>query len=281
MNPENQASRPTADTAPIRRPVTLRSLHRAKQAGTPIVMMTAYDAALAAVADQAGVDVLLVGDSLGMVIQGQRDTLSVTLNDMAYHSAMVRRGAPEALIVADMPFLADRTLPHALDAAAQLMQSGGADMVKIEGGKEKADLIRALVCEGIPVCAHVGLLPQQVRRMGGYVVQGRTERDARRLLDDAQALADAGADMLLVECVPGGLGAELTRQLPVPVIGIGAGIKVDGQVLVMHDLLGLNPHPPRFVRNFLAGRDAIGAAFSAYVSAVRTGDFPNDSETFS
>lgn len=243
-------------------------------------MLTAYDASFARLAVEAGIDVLLVGDSLGMVVQGQRDTLSVTLDEMVYHTQLVRRGAPQALIVADMPFLTDHGIDLTLRHAGRLMQEAGADMVKIEGNANKAPLIRALTDAGIPVCAHIGLLPQRVRQLGGYKVQGRGREDAVRLLHDAEMLADAGAQLMLVECVPSALGASIAQSVDVPVIGIGAGAGVDGQVLVMHDLLGINPHPARFVRDFLRGRGSILQAMQAYGDAVRNRSFPAEHEGF-
>ncbi|KTG17569.1 MULTISPECIES: 3-methyl-2-oxobutanoate hydroxymethyltransferase [unclassified Guyparkeria] len=260
--------------------MTLARLHQAKADGQPIAMLTAYEAGLARTAAAAGVDAFLVGDSLGMVVQGQRDTLAVTVDEVAYHSAMVRRGAGDVPVVADMPFLSDATVERALDAAGVLMGEGGADMVKLEGGAEKAEIVRALTESGVPVCGHVGLLPQRVRKLGGYRVQGRGEEDARRILDDAQALVEAGIDLLVVECVPRALGRQLAEAVPVPVIGIGAGADTDGQVLVMHDMLGLTERAPRFVRNFMDGADSIRGAFAAYVEAVHSRRFPTEEESF-
>ncbi|ANJ66732.1 3-methyl-2-oxobutanoate hydroxymethyltransferase [Halothiobacillus diazotrophicus] len=268
----------TADDVIV--PRTIPALWQAKRRKQPITMLTAYDASFARAADEAGIDVLLVGDSLGMVVQGQRDTLSVTLDDMVYHTQLVRRGAPGRLIMADMPFLSDSTVAQALASAGRLLQEGGADLVKIEGGEAKAPIIRALTDAGIPVCAHVGLLPQHVRQLGGYRVQGRDAEDAARILHDAEVLVEAGAVMVLVECVPGPLGTRLATALETPVIGIGAGNGVDGQVLVLHDLLGLNDHPPRFVRDFLRGRGSIGQALTAYVAAVRDRSFPAEHEGY-
>ncbi|HQT42817.1 MAG TPA: 3-methyl-2-oxobutanoate hydroxymethyltransferase [Halothiobacillus sp.] len=262
---------------PVSRPKTIPDLWQAQQ---PIVMLTAYDASFARMADAAGVDVLLVGDSLGMVVQGQRDTLAVTLDDMVYHTQLVRRGAPQALIVADMPFLTDNTIESTLHHAGRLIQEAGADMVKIEGGAVKAPIIRALTDAGIPVCVHLGLLPQRVRQLGGYRVQGRGAEDASRIIHDAELLADAGAALMVVECVPNGLGTRIAQSVAVPVIGIGAGAGVDGQVLVMHDLLGMNPHPARFVRDFLRGRGSILQAMQAYGEAVRNRSFPAEHEGF-
>ncbi|WP_407275105.1 3-methyl-2-oxobutanoate hydroxymethyltransferase [Halothiobacillus sp. DCM-1] len=258
---------------------SLREVWAAKAEGRPISMLTAYDAGFAQQAVQAGVDFLLVGDSLGMVVQGGRDTLGVTIEDMVYHTRLVRRGAPTSLVMADMPFLSD-TSPDAAFVHAGALMRAGADIVKIEGGAAKADLIASLTEAGIPVCAHIGLLPQRVRQLGGYRVQGRSEEDAARILTDARALVDAGAAMLLIECVPSGLAERITRQASVPVIGIGAGQGVDGQVLVLQDVLGMNPNPPRFVRDFLRGRGSIVEALAAYVSAVQSRQFPAEHESY-
>lgn len=260
--------------------MTRSRLRQAKIDRTPIAMLTAYEAGFARVAAAAGVDAFLVGDSLGMVVQGQRDTLAVSIDDVAYHAAMVRRGVGDALVIADMPFLSDATVDRALDAAGVLMGEGGADMVKLEGGAEKAEIVRALTESGVPVCGHVGLLPQRVRKLGGYRVQGREAADARRILEDAQALVAAGIDLLVVECVPSELGHALAEAIDVPVIGIGAGADTDGQVLVMHDMLGLTEKPPRFVRDFLIQGGSIHGAFAAYVEAVRERRFPTAEESF-
>jgi len=260
--------------------MTLARLQQAKAERRPIAMLTAYEAGMARVAAEAGVDAFLVGDSLGMVVQGQRDTLAVTVEDVAYHAAMVRRGAGDVPVVADMPFLSDATVERALDAAGVLMGEGGADMVKLEGGAEKAEIVRALAGNGVPVCGHVGLLPQRVRKLGGYRVQGRGEDAARRILDDARALVEAGIDLLVVECVPWALGRALAEAVDVPVIGIGAGADTDGQVLVMHDMLGLVERPPRFVRDFMDGAGSIRGAFEAYVDAVHARRFPTAEESF-
>ncbi len=260
--------------------MTVSRLQQAKADGRPIAMLTAYEAGFAHVAAAAGVDAFLVGDSLGMVVQGQRDTLGVSVEDVAYHAAMVRRGAGDALVIADMPFLSDATVERALDAAGKLMGKAGADMVKLEGGAAKADIVRALTENGVPVCGHVGLLPQRVRQIGGYRVQGREAAGARRILEDARALVDAGIGLLVVECVPSELGRALAEAVEVPVIGIGAGADTDGQVLVMHDMLGLTEQPPRFVRDFLAEGGSIHGAFAAYVEAVRERRFPTAGESF-
>ncbi len=260
------------DTAPA--PVTLASLMDMKARGEKFACLTAYDASFARLLDDAGVEVLLVGDSLGMVIQGRESTLPVTLDEMVYHTACVRRGRRRALIMSDMPFMSDATPPLTLDNAARLMRAG-AHMVKIEGGEVMADTIRCLSGRGIPVCAHLGLLPQSVHKLSGYRVQGRDTSSARRILEDAAAVAAAGADMLLLECVPASLADEVVATVKVPVIGIGASGACDAQVLVSYDMLGLSSgHRPRFSKNFLTGRDSIQAAVEDYVQAVKSGRFP-------
>src|SRR5699024_9781330 len=224
-----------------------------KAEGRRIVMLTAYDASLAAQLEMAGVDVALVGDSLGNVVQGQTSTLPVTLDQVVYHCQAVARGLVTTLLVADLPFMSDRDVPHALDAAARLMAEGGASMVKVEGAGHVLEVIAALVEHNMPVCAHLGLTPQSVHRLGGFRVQGRGEQAAVRLVGDAHAVAEAGASMLVLECVPAALSARITAELAIPVIGIGAGADCDGQVLVVYDMLGITPgKPPSFSKNFLA-----------------------------
>ena len=256
-------------------PVTLASIREMKARGEKFTCLTAYDATFARIFDAAGVEVLLVGDSLGMVIQGRETTLPVTLDEMIYHTACVSRARKRALIMADMPFMSDARPHEALRNAARLMAEGGAHMVKIEGGAVMAETIQRLDERGIPVCAHLGLLPQSVHKIGGYRVQGRDGPTARRILEDAATLTAAGADMLLLECVPATLADEIVASVKVPVIGIGASAACDAQVLVCYDMLGLTPGPrPRFCENFLAGRDTIQAAVQDYVQAVKTGRFP-------
>jgi len=251
------------------------------RAGTPIAMLTAYDASFAAIAERAGVDVLLVGDSLGMVIQGHRSTLPVTLDDVLYHTRCVAAGCTRPLIVADLPFGSyQQSLEQAYAAAVSAMQAG-AHMVKMEGGAWLAPTVAFVATRGVPVCGHVGLLPQSVNVVGGYRVQGRTESGAAALLADAQALVAAGASLLVVECVPSAVGEWLTRAVSVPVIGIGAGAQCSGQVLVLYDALGIQPgRPARFVRNFLAGRDSVEAALAAYAAAVKDRSFPGAEHSF-
>ena len=261
---------------------TVSTLLGLKQKGEKIVMLTAYDATFAQAACQAGVEVLLVGDSLGMVLQGHDSTLPVSLADMAYHTAAVKRGNQGALIISDLPFMAYATLEQTFASSAALMQAG-AHMIKLEGAAWLAEPIRQLAERGVPVCAHLGLTPQAVNVFGGYKVQGRGEAQARQLRADAMALEQAGVAMILLECVPSELAAEISQAVKVPVIGIGAGSATDGQVLVLHDMLGLSlsGRVPKFVKNFMNGQTSIPAALSAYVSAVKDVSFPAAEHGFS
>ncbi len=260
-------------------PVTITTLHKMKERGERISMLTAYDFTLATLLDQAGVDVLLVGDSLGMVVQGHKTTIPVTLRDMIYHGEMVARAAQRALVVVDLPF------PHGqlginktLTVAAKIMKRTGCQAVKLEGGAEQAATIAALVNAGIPVIAHVGLRPQSVHALGGYKVQ----RDAERLERDARAAQEAGAFSILMECVPQELAKQITASSSVPTIGIGAGPHCDGQVLVTHDMLGLTVgRVPKFVRPLANLTEQIQMATQSFNAAVREGSFPNDKESFS
>lgn len=264
------------------KPVTIPSLIQQKAVGQKIAVLTAYDASFARVLDEAGVDVILVGDSLGMVMQGHETTLPVLLEDMVYHTRCVARGAHRPLIIADLPFMSYSTPQQAALNAAKLMQEGGAHMVKLEGGRNRLETVRFLVDNSIPVCGHLGLLPQSIHQLGGYQVQAKDKRGAERLLEDALLLQEAGATALVLECVPALLGTEVSRSLDIPVIGIGAGAGCDGQVLVLQDLLGISPgKPPRFVKNFLASSPDIPAAIKAYVNAVRIGSFPAEEHGFS
>src|SRR5690554_2694763 len=234
-------------------PITLTTLQNRKQNGEKITMLTCYDATFAAAANEAGVDILLIGDSLGMVLQGHDSTLPVTVADMAYHTACVKRGNRGAMIVADLPFMANATVEQTLNNSAVLMQAG-ANVIKVEGAAWLAESITLLAERGIPVCAHMGLTPQAVNVFGGYKVQGREQAQAQQMIEDARALEAAGAAMLLLECVPSELAARITQAVDVPVIGIGAGSETDGQVLVLHDMLGLSlsGRTPKFVKNFMA-----------------------------
>lgn len=256
--------------------VTVPQLHRMKRDAQRIVALTAYDAAFAATLDAQGVDVVLVGDSLGMVVQGRDSTVPVSVADIAYHSACVARGLDRALLIADLPFLSYATPERAFAASATLLQEGGAAMVKLEGAGPMLETIRALSERDVPVCAHLGLTPQSVLKLGGFKVQGRDARAAERLRRDALAVQEAGADLLVLECVPRGLAGEITRSLQIPTIGIGAGAECDGQILVLHDLLGLDTghRRPRFVKDFLAEGGSIAGAIAAYADAVRGGVFP-------
>ena len=264
----------TATTDP-RKPVTLHRLRAMHAAGEKIAMLTCYDATFARLLDAAGVDVLLVGDSLGMVLQGHDSTVPVTLDEMAYHTRCVARGNTHAWVIGDLPFGSYHACEdQALRSAALLMQSG-AHMVKLEGGGWTARTVRFLVERGIPVCAHLGLTPQSVHALGGYRVQGRDDQAAQKLRQDARELADVGAAMLVLELMPSALAAELASDLPIPVIGIGAGAACSGQVLVLHDMLGVTAgRLPRFVRNFLEAGDSVEAAVRRYVAAVKDGSFP-------
>lgn len=269
-------------SAPARKPVTVPGLKAMKSEGRKIVMLTAYDASFAAQLESAGVDVALVGDSLGMVVQGRASTLPVTVDEMVYHTAAVARGLGATLLVADLPFMSDRDVPSAMDAAARLVAQGGAAMVKIEGAGRICDVISALAERDIPVCSHLGLTPQSVNKFGGYKVQGKSDDAAEKLFADAKAVEAAGADLLVLECVPSALAARITQALSIPVIGIGAGVGCDGQVLVVYDMLGLTPGKrPKFSKDFLAGRDSIPAAIRAYADDVRAGTFPGPEHSFS
>ena len=261
---------------------TVSTLLGLKQKGEKIAMLTAYDATFAQAACQAGVDVLLVGDSLGMVLQGHDSTLPVSVADMAYHTAAVKRGNQGALILSDLPFMAYATLEQTFTSCAALMQAG-AHMVKLEGAAWLAEPIRQLAERGVPVCAHLGLTPQAVNVFGGYKVQGRGDAAARQLRADAMALEQAGAAMVLLECVPSELAAGISQSLKIPVIGIGAGSATDGQVLVLHDMLGLSltGRTPKFVKNFMQGQPTIQAALAAYVQAVKDVSFPAEEHGFS
>jgi 3-methyl-2-oxobutanoate hydroxymethyltransferase len=262
--------------------VTVTTLQSLKQSGEKIAMLTCYDATFAQTACHAGIEVLLVGDSLGMVLQCHDSTLPVNVTDMAYHTACVKRGNQGALILVDLPFMAYATIEQTLQNCAVLMQAG-AHMVKLEGAAWLAEPIRLLAERGVPVCAHLGLTPQAVNILGGYKVQGRHEAQARQMRADAMALEQAGAAMLLLECVPSDLATEISQAVKIPVIGIGAGSGTDGQVLVLHDMLGLSlsGRTPKFVKNFMAGQSSIQNALSAYVKAVKDGSFPAIEHGFS
>ena len=261
--------------------VTVMTLQKMRHEGQKISMLTCYEASFAHLMDEAGVEVLLVGDSLGMTVQGHASTLPVTLDEMVYHTRAVARGAARAMVVSDLPFGAyQQSREQALASAVQLMQAG-AHMVKFEGGVAMADTVAFLVERGIPVCGHIGLTPQSVNVFGGYRVQGKDDAAAEQLLRDAKALAAAGASMIVIECVPAGLAKKLTAAIDCPTIGIGAGVDCDGQVLVMHDMLGIYPgKKARFVRNFMVGVESIQGAVAAYVKAVKSKTFPAAEHSF-
>jgi 3-methyl-2-oxobutanoate hydroxymethyltransferase len=268
-------STPGIATAARPQRLTLPAIAKTAAEGQKIAMLTAYDASFAALCDRAGVDILLVGDSLGMVIQGAASTLPVDLDDVLYHTRCVVAGCARPLVIADLPFGSYQASVEAAYAAAAAALKAGAQMVKLEGGAWLAPTVAFLVARGIPVCGHVGLQPQSVNTVGGYRVQGKSPDAAAALLADSRALVDSGAGLLVVECVPRTLGAALTAVAGVPVIGIGAGPECSGQVLVIYDALGIQPgRAARFVRNFMLGHDSIEAALAAYVTAVRQGTFP-------
>ncbi len=263
------------------KPWTVPALAEAKREGRKLVMLTAYDNSFARVADANGIDLVLVGDSLGMVVQGHDSTLPVTLDSMVYHTRVVGRGLRRALLVADLPFQSDATPERALDASVRLLQAG-AEMVKLEGAGHKLETIRFLVERDIPVCAHLGLTPQSVLKFGGYKVQGREAQAAAKLHADAKAVEAAGAQLLVLECVPTALAATISADLSIPTIGIGAGPGCDGQVLVLHDFLGLDTghRKPKFVKDFLAEGGSVAGAMRAYAQAVRDGSFPDAEHSY-
>ena len=262
--------------------VTIQTLRQMKQAGDKVVMVTAYDATFARILDDGGVDVLLVGDSLGKVVQGQDSTLPVTVDDIVYHTAAVRRGPERAHLVADMPFMSyQASVDEAVRNAGRLMAEGGAEAVKLEGGAEYAEVVSRIVRAGIPVMGHLGLTPQSVHAIGGYRVQGKTDAAAEKLLADAQALEAAGIFALVLEAVPTEVAQQVTEALSIPTIGIGAGAGCDGQVLVCYDLLGFNPDfKPKFVKRFADGYQTLRGAVETYAAEVRGGTFPDDAHSF-
>ncbi|MFC0820918.1 3-methyl-2-oxobutanoate hydroxymethyltransferase [Moraxella marmotae] len=265
-------------------PITLATLNKFKATGEKFSCLTCYDASFAHAMQNACVDTILVGDSLGMVVQGQSSTLPVTVADMAYHTANVARANQHALIITDLPFMSYATLDDAIASSRAVMQAG-AQMVKIEGGSELSQIVSTLAKNGVPTCVHLGLTPQSVNVFGGYKVQGKTDAAAQKLLDDCQAVVDAGAAMLLLECVPAALAKRVTERFAVPVIGIGAGSDTDGQVLVMHDMLGIYTRKPaKFVKDFLtdaANTDkSVQGAFALYHRQVKDGTFPTPEHSF-
>ncbi len=264
-----------------RAPVTLSTLARMKEQGKKIACLTAYDASFAAVLDVADVDIALVGDSLGMVIQGHDTTVPVTMDQMVYHCAAVARGLHRPLLMADLPFMSYTSSERALTNAVRLMQEGGASVIKLETGQGQTDVVAFLARHDIAVCAHLGLKPQSVHKTGGFRVQGRDAAAAQRMLEDALALEAAGADLLLLECIPAALGGTISRAVHVPVIGIGAGPDTDGQILVLYDILDITSgRKPRFVRNFMSGNATTQEAIASYVRAVKSGEYPGPEHAF-
>jgi len=265
--------------ADTRKSLTINDLNAMKQRGEKICSLTAYDASFAALMDQAGIDVLLVGDSLGMVIQGHNSTIPVSVDDMAYHCRCVAGSRQRAFVVADLPFASYATPQQALQNASKLMQHGLAQMVKLEG--VKLEVIEFLLEQGIPVCGHLGLLPQSVNRLGGYKVQGRDSEQAEQILDAALSIEQAGAALLVLECVPATLAAEISSQLTIPVIGIGAGLDCDGQVLVVYDMLDISiGNRPRFSKNFMTDAGSIEHAIRGYHQAVKSKQFPGPEHSY-
>jgi len=260
--------------------ITTATLQKMKQNGEKISTITAYDASFAKLFDQAGIHAILIGDSLGMVLQGNDDTLPVDIEHMAYHTQCVKRGVEETLIISDMPFMSYATKEQAFANAAKLMQAG-ASMVKIEGGLWLVETIEGLVERGIPVCAHLGLTPQSVNVFGGFKVQGRNDNKAQEMIEHAKAVEAAGAQLLVLECIPASLGKAISQAVSIPTIGIGAGKDTDGQILVMHDALGIScSYMPKFSRNFLIDTGDIKKAIELYIAEVSTGNFPGDDHIF-
>jgi 3-methyl-2-oxobutanoate hydroxymethyltransferase len=255
--------------------ITLTRLHAMKTSGEKIACLTAYDASFAAILDQAGMDIILIGDSLGMVVQGHDCTVSVTMEDMIYHSQCVSSAAKQAFIISDMPFMSYTNVEQALANATDLIQLGGAQMVKLEASIRQVNIVQELSECGFPICAHLGLRPQYIHKLGGYAMQGKDEVSANELVESAQSLQEAGADMLLLECVPDVLAQKITQQSSIPVIGIGAGLQCDGQILVLHDVIGITQGvTPKFAKNFLAEADDIQTAIENYVQDVKNLKFP-------
>ncbi len=265
-----------------RPPVNVSTLLRMKQEKEPIACITAYDASFGVLVDMAGVDLVLVGDSLGMVIQGHDTTVPVTVENIVYHCRSVARRLQRPFLVADMPFMSYANPEQALENAVRLMQEGGAMMIKLEGGDSQLNVVEHLARHDIAVCAHLGLKPQSVHKLGGFKVQGRDPELAQNMIDAARRLQDVGADIVLLECVPNELGQAVTEALEIPVIGIGAGPLVDGQIMVLYDLLNITQgRVPKFVRNFMIGHDSPMAAVEAYVAAVKSGEYPAPEHCFS
>jgi 3-methyl-2-oxobutanoate hydroxymethyltransferase len=263
----------------INMPLSINDINAMKRNGEKITCLTAYDASFAALIDKVGVDIMLVGDSLGMVVQGRTTTIPVSMADMVYHTRCVNRTRQRAFLIADLPFMTVSSPAEAALNAAKLLQKGGAQMVKLEGAR--LDCVRFLVEQKIPVCGHLGLLPQSIHQLGGYKVQGKEPESAQIICEDAQYLQEAGAAMLILECVPSALAKQISNDLSIPVIGIGAGIDCDGQVLVLYDMLNVGiSKRPRFSKDFMSGSDSIEAAINAYHKAVKSGEFPGPEHSY-
>jgi 3-methyl-2-oxobutanoate hydroxymethyltransferase len=269
----------SAQNPALEKSITLTHLHRYKKACEKISCIALYDAAMAAIAEKAGIDIILVGDSLGMTVQGHTSTLPVTIEHMIYHTAAVARGNKKSLIMSDMPFMTYATPTQAMENAAYLMQAG-AHMVKLEGGNWLTETVKMLSERGIPVCAHLGLTPQSVNKLGGYRVQGRDDQQALQIFNDATELAHAGADLLVLECVPQALATKITTEVDIITIGIGAGAATHSQVLVANDMIGITTSPPKFSKNFLASYGTIEDAFAGFAKEVKAGSFPEDEHSF-
>lgn len=268
-----------SSTSPLQKKVSIPTLRKLKESGEKFVTVALYDAPMAAMAERTGVEVVLVGDSLGMTVLGYDSTIPVTMEQMIYHIEAVARGNRKSLIMGDLPFMTYATPEQAMQNAARVFQAG-AHMVKIEGGAWLEETINMLSNRGVPVCAHLGLTPQSVHKFGGFRVQGRDDNQAQKLLTDAKLLEEAGADILVLECVPETLATDITKKLDIPVIGIGAGRYTDAQVLVINDILGLTPQPPKFSKNFLLEAQDIPGALEKYVKDVKQGVFPGEENIF-
>jgi len=261
--------------------ITIARLHEMKRQGEKIVSLTAYDASFARILDQAGIEIILIGDSLGMVLHGEQNTLKVSMEDMVYHSRLVRRGVERALIVSDLPYLSYTSIAKAKLNARRLLDEGQADAVKLEGADERTlEIVKHLGEQGIPVVGHLGLQPQSVEKYGGYKVQGRNQAEAQRILEEAQALESAGAALIVLECIPTELARRISASVALPTIGIGAGPACDGQVLVLYDVLGISPHIPKMAKDFLSGQKSILVAVQHYFSAVKSATFPAAEHSF-
>lgn len=260
--------------------VTISTLKQMKSTGEKIACLTSYDASFAKLQDETGVDVLLVGDSLGMVLHGDKTTLNVSMADMIYHTRLVSKVCQRAFVISDMPYKSYTSPTQALENAKRLISEGNADMVKLEGGAEISAAVSRITQTGISVCGHLGLMPQSIHKLGGYRVQAKTQAEAEKLKQDATILQTSGADCLVLECVPAQVAAEVSEMLDIPVIGIGAGVDCDGQVLVVYDMLGLSEKEFKFSKNFLIGKDSIAAAIQDYVTAVKNNAFPDAAHSY-